>query len=180
MCKQVVIETNRLILRRWQESDLNPFIDMNADPTVMRYFPNPLDENGTRSLYNMIQKEFSDYDYGLYATEEKSSGHFVGFIGFHWAKLNIDFCPSIEIGWRLDKRFWGKGYATEGAKACLDYGFNHLLFDKIISFTATKNLASQSVMQKIGMKFDRYFEHPTVPKDHPLRPHILYYIDRYE
>ncbi len=180
MHKNIVIETNRIILRRWQEADLEPFISMNADSEVMHYFPSVLNENETKSLYEVIQQEFADYGYGLYATEEKNSGNFIGFIGFHWARFDIDFCPIIEIGWRLDKRCWGKGYATEGAKACLDYGFKNLLFEKIVSFTTVQNIGSQKVMQKIGMKFDHFFKHPKIQKNHPLNAHVLYSINKNE
>ena len=176
MYNQAEIETQRLLLRHWREPDLDAFISMNADSDVMRYFPATLSAEETKLFYDNIEREFSEYGYGLYAAEEKDSGSFMGFIGFHWARFDMDFCPCIEIGWRLDKRFWGKGYATEGAKTCLEHGFNRLGFDKIVSFTAVENISSQRVMQKIGMKFERYFDHPRVPDGHPLKKHVFYRI----
>ena len=178
MIKQVVIETQRLLLRRWQESDLDVFMLMNTDPDVMHYFPDTLNAEETKSFYDSIQQEISEYGYGLYAVEEKDSGCFIGFIGFHWASFEADFCPCVEIGWRLDKRYWDKGYATEGAKACLKHGFENLAFDEVVSFTAVKNAPSQRVMQKIGMQFQGYFDHPKVSMDHPLRSHVLYRINK--
>ena len=172
------IETQRLILRSWLESDLEPFIRMNSDSEVMRFFPNALAPAQTEQFYNDIVQEFSEYGYGLYATEEKDSGNFIGFIGFRRARFEADFCPCIEIGWRLDKKYWGKGYATEGAKACLAHGFVNLNFNKIYSFTSNSNHPSQRVMQKIGMQFEQYFDHPRVPHGNPLRPHICYCITK--
>lgn len=171
---KVYIETSRLLLRGWQKSDLEPFARMNADQQVMRYFPEPYSQEKTRQFFATIQQEFADYGYGLYAAEEKITGLLIGYIGFHRAAFDMEFCPCIEIGWRLNKTFWNKGYATEGAKACLEYGFSHLGFEKVYSFTAVVNRPSERVMQKIGMSLECYFEHPNVPEDHPLRPHLLY------
>lgn len=147
---------------------------MNSDPAVMRYFPDLYSRERTKEVFGNIQREFTDYGYGLYAAEEKVSGQFMGYIGFHQADFAVDFCPCVEIGWRLDKAFWNKGYATEGAQACLMHGFNNIGLTKIYSFTAVVNLPSERVMQKIGMHFERYFEHPGLPKGHSLRPHVLY------
>jgi len=178
MIKQVAIETQRLLLRRWQKSDLDAFTLMNANPDVMRYFPNALHAEETKSFYDSIQQEFSEYGYGLYAVEEKDNGCFIGFIGFHRAIFDADFCPCIEIGWRLDNQYWNKGYATEGAKACLKHGFENLAFDEVVSFTAVENKPSQRVMQKVGMRFEGYFDHPKVAVNHPLRSHVLYRINK--
>lgn len=171
-------ETKRLLLRPWQKRDLEPFIKMNQDAEVMRYFPDILEAEQTKQFYERILQEFSEYGYGLYAAEEKCSGDFIGFIGFHWARLDVDFCPCIEIGWRLDKHYWGKGYASEGAGACLKHGFDNLHFDKVYSFTAVDNKASQRVMQKIGMKPECCFDHPGIEEGHPLRPHVCYCLEK--
>ena len=168
------IETERLLLRRWRESDMKPFIRMNSDPEVMRFFPATMQPAQTERFYGDILREFSEYGYGLYAAEEKCGGKFIGFIGFHRAEFESDFCPCTEISWRLDREYWGKGYATEGAKACLEHGFENFKFEEIFSFTSIRNIASQRVMEKIGMQFDRYFEHPAVPEGHPLKPHVCY------
>ena len=173
-----IIETPRLLLGDWKENDLDIFATMNADSEVMRYFPEPYSEERTKQLYDDIQKEFAEFGYGLYATRERKSGRFIGFIGFHHANFEADFCPCIEIGWRLHKPFWNNGYATEGAKACLQHGFGKLGFDRIYSFTAIQNIPSQRVMQKIGMQEYSSFHHPKVPENHPLKPHICYVINK--
>lgn len=174
----IEIETPRLCLRRWEESDLDTFAIMNADKEVMRYFPEPYSRQRTEGMRKTIQAEFEECGYGLYAAQEKDSGQFMGMIGFHHAYLDVSFCPCIEIGWRLDKRFWNKGYATEGAKACLDHGFNNLEFNEIYSFTAIENIPSQNVMKKIGMQFFEYFEHPDIPCGHTLKPHVCYKVNK--
>lgn len=178
MNNQIEIETDRLLLRRWRNSDLEPFIYMNNSPEVMRYFPGVLTAGETTQFHQRILQEFAQYGYGLYAAEEKRSGSFMGFIGFHRANMDVAFCPCIEIGWRLDRRFWDRGYATEGAKACLEHGFQKLGFERVYSFTAIRNKPSQRVMQKIGLEFERYFDHPNLPKGDPLRPHVCYYREK--
>ena len=131
-------------------------------------------------MHERILQEFAEYGFSLYAVEEKRGDKFIGFIGFHHATLDIGFCPCVEIGWRLDKHFWGKGYATEGAKACLDYGFRHLDFDEVYSFTAIINKPSQRVMQKVGLQLDHYFDHPEIPKDNRLKPHVCYRMTKHD
>lgn len=175
---QTRIETSRLLLREWREEDLEPFIAMNRDPRVMRYFPEPYSPERTRAFYGRIQREFAERGCGLYAAEEKSSGRFMGFIGFHGADFQAEFCPCVEIGWRLDTPFWNRGYATEGAKACLALGFGQLGFDQVYSFTAVQNLPSRRVMEKLGLAFYTSFDYPRIPDGHPLRPHVCYRITR--
>ena len=104
------------------------------------------------------------------------SREFIGFIGLAWCEMEADFTPCAEIGWRLKKSAWGKGYATEGATRCLAYGFEELQFKEIYSFTTTTNIRSERVMQKIGMSKVGVFEHPKMAIGHPLRPHVLYHI----
>lgn len=179
MPQKVDLSTARLTLRRWSEADLAPFVHMNADPEVMRYFPDTLSAQQTKNFFDAIQKEFAQYGYGLYAVGEKGGSDFIGFIGFHWARMDVDFCPCIEIGWRLQKHCWGRGYATEGARACLQHGFEVLGFQRVYSFTAAENATSQRVMQKLGMRLHRYFEHPGIPQGHPQKPHVCFCAETY-
>lgn len=172
----IYIETPRLILRDWQQEDLEPFRQLNSDKEVMRYFPKIYSEEETDAFYEAIKKEFQEYNYGLYAVEVKESKEFIGFIGFHRATFEADFTPCVEIGWRLKRDAWGKGYATEGARACLEYGFTNLNFKEVYSFTAKINEPSQNVMKKKGMHYVKDFNHPKVPHDCNLRRHVLYVI----
>jgi [ribosomal protein S5]-alanine N-acetyltransferase len=173
----IYFETQRLILRDWKEQDLNEFRIMNKDLMVMKYFPKTLTDQETDLFYCRIQDEFSNLGYGLYAVETKYNNEFIGFIGFHIATFNAAFTPCVEIGWRLKYEAWGNGYATEGAKACLKYGFDTLGFDKVYSFTSKVNLQSQNVMKKIGMNKVKEFKHPNVIENSPLCDHVLYCIN---
>ncbi len=174
----IYIETSRLRLRDWEEADLKPFIELNADEKVMTYFPKTLSTEETKVFYKTIVSEFEEYGFGLYAVELKESKEFIGFIGFHRATIEVDFTPCIEIGWRLKKEAWGKGYATEGAKACLNYGFNLLNFNNVYSFTADVNDPSKNVMRKIGMQFIKTFNHPKIETSSSLNKHGLFHINQ--
>ncbi|WP_144941867.1 GNAT family N-acetyltransferase [Paenibacillus sp. 32O-W] len=176
----IYIETPRLQLRDWKEADLEPFSRLNADEEVMTYFSNTLSPEQTNMFYKAIVSEFQECGFGLYAVEVKENKEFIGFIGFHRATFEADFTPCIEIGWRLKKEAWGRGYATEGAAACLQYGFNELGFNDVCSFTADINEPSKNVMKKIGMSFIKSFHHPKVEKDSPLCKHVLYHISKNE
>jgi RimJ/RimL family protein N-acetyltransferase len=168
-------ETKRLILRQWQESDITPFAKMNSDFEVMKYFPKTLSFDETLEMYDRFQGNKNGFGQGIgfYPAIEKISGKFIGFVG-----LNIpSYMPnSVEIGWRLRKEFWQKGYATEAAKKWLSIGFGKYNLKEIISYTAKQNIKSQEVMKRIGMKRDekRDFFHPKIPKDHPLAFHVFY------
>ncbi len=169
-----VIETERLALRTWRKEDKAPFAEMNADPEVMRYFPKALDRAGSDALVEKIMGLMAENGFGLWAAEEKERGEFAGFIGFHPATFPARFTPCIEIGWRLRRASWGKGLATEGASACLGYGFSKLGLTDIFSFTASTNAPSINVMRKIGLRERGTFEHPNIAEGNPLRPHVLY------
>ncbi|MBG9794919.1 GNAT family acetyltransferase [Paenibacillus dendritiformis] len=172
----IYLETARLLLRDWAEADLVPFRQLNADKEVMRYFPKTLFPEETNLFYQSIVAEFTERGYGLYAVEVKENKEFIGLIGFHRATFEAEFTPCIEIGWRLKKEAWGKGYATEGAAACLQYGFHELGFRDVYSFTAKINKSSQNVMKKIGMSFIQSFNHPKVEAGSPLKEHVLFHI----
>lgn len=168
------IETPRLILRDWKEEDIQPFARMNADGRVMEYFLKTLTDEESLSLYDRIREEFTACGFGLYAVECKENRHFIGFTGLHHFDFDVDFAPSIEIGWRLAPEAWGKGYATEAASACLEYARDILKLKEIYSFTSLPNKRSERVMQKIGMKKVKEFNHPLVDPSHPLYKHVLY------
>ncbi|MBJ6352137.1 MULTISPECIES: GNAT family N-acetyltransferase [unclassified Acinetobacter] len=169
-----MIETQRLILRQWKESDVEPFITMGLDQDVMQFFPNLLTPQESVNLIQKISSLIDKNGWGFWAVELKETHQFIGFIGLHSQPEQFDFSPCVEIGWRLAKEFWKQGYATEAAKAALDYGFNVLNLDKIVSFTATINTPSQAVMERLGMHKVKYFNHPKVPVEHVLREHVLY------
>jgi RimJ/RimL family protein N-acetyltransferase len=172
-----LIQTSRLILRPWQPADLPPFAAMNADPGVMRYFPSTLSPEQSAAFLNRIETHFNNHGFGVFALEEISSGDFIGYCGFMIPAFRAWFTPCVEIGWRLRPTSWGRGLATEAARACLAHGFGKLGFSRIYSFTATLNLPSERVMQRIGMRKEGEFDHPHLEKGHPLCRHVLYRID---
>lgn len=169
-----IISTNRLGLRLWTAADIPPFVDMNRDANVMRYFPALLSEQETHAMVQRIQTGFANNGFGLYAVELKNTNEFIGFTGFSIPRFESFFTPCVEIGWRLKHAAWGKGYATEAAKACLHYGFNTLGFDKVYSFTAAVNTPSENVMKKAGMIKAGEFNHPLLAPDSLLCRHVLY------
>lgn len=171
------IETPRLILRNWAEVDISEFARLNSDDRVMEYFLKKLSYQETIDFYNRIQEEFEAHGFGLYAIERKKDHSFIGFVGLHNVTFEVDFAPTVEIAWRLFPEFWGEGYASEAAKACLKYAKEQLKLKEIVSFTSLPNKRSERVMQKIGMKLVKQFNHPLVEPTHPLYKHILYKVE---
>lgn len=169
-----MIETDRLIMRPWREDDVLPFSEINRDKEVMEFLPKCLSLEETVQFYNRIAAEQDRFGYGLYAVETKSDRCFIGYVGFHHFDFEAEFSPGVEIGWRLAREHWNKGYATEAAKACLDYAHRNRLFNEIYSFTTVGNRRSERVMQKIGMNRVCFFSHPSLPRGHKLEPHVLY------
>ena len=171
------IYTKRLLLRKWQESDLVPFYKLNSNPKVMEFFPKALTKNESDGLAKDIQKKLIQNRWGIWAVEEKQSGNFIGFVGLNQPKTELPFTPCIEIAWRLAEEYWGKGYATEAAKKSLEYAFNNLPVNEVVSFTAKINERSEAVMQRLGMtNTQRNFNHPEVPPHSLLYEHVLYKI----
>jgi RimJ/RimL family protein N-acetyltransferase len=162
-----MLETERLILRRWKDSDREPFAEMNADPRVMEFFPDTL----TRA-----ESHFDNRGFGLFATELKAEGKLIGFIGLHVASFQAHFTPCVEIGWRIATPYWGKGLATEGSREVIRYAFDRLRLESLVSFTVPQNVASRRLMEKLGMTHDpaEDFDHPKLPPGHRLRRHVLY------
>jgi RimJ/RimL family protein N-acetyltransferase len=178
------LATDRLLLRRWRASDREPFQATNADPRVMEFFPAVLTPEETDQAIARIEDHFERHGFGLYAAEllnlndEGDTKTFIGFIGLNVPGFEAPFMPAVEIGWRLAYEYWGRGLATEGARAVVRSAFEDLKFSSLVSFTTTANLRSRRVMEKIGMVHDATadFDHPNLPQGHPLRPHVLYRI----
>jgi RimJ/RimL family protein N-acetyltransferase len=175
-----VITTDRLLLRSWREADREPFAAMNADPEVMRYFPSTLTREESDRQIDRIVERTASRGFGFWAVEIPGVTAFAGFIGLSVPGFDAPFMPCVEIGWRLSRAQWGHGYATEGARASLRYGFETLGVTEIVAFTAVGNARSRRVMDKIGMTrdLDGDFDHPLVPVGHPHRPQVLYRVRR--
>jgi 3-dehydroquinate dehydratase/shikimate dehydrogenase len=175
-----IIRTKRLILRPWKETDLAPFAALNADPRVREFFGGLLNRQESDQSAKGTSDHITKYGWGFWAASLIESGEFIGFIGLEDVLFKAHFTPAVEIGWRLAYNHWDKGYATEGATAALQYGFETLGLDEIVSFTTVKNLRSRRVMEKIGMHHDPKddFDHPKLPDQHPLSRHVLYRLDQ--
>lgn len=171
-----MFRTNRLLLRRWRQSDLAAFAAINADAQAMRYMPSCLTRAQSDQWVEQIEAEFERDGFGLWALELVSEGSFIGFTGLNQVPFPASFAPAVEIGWRLAPSFWGKGYATEAAIAALELGFVRFGLAEIVAETAGTNLPSRRVMNRIGMRHDPAldFVHPNLPPDHLLGPHVLY------
>lgn len=171
-----MIETKRLRLRPWKESDLEPFAKMNADPMVREFFASKLDKEESDHLARTLIQFIDERGWGFWAVERLEDSLFIGFIGLEYVDFESHFTPAVEIGWRLSVEHWGKGYATEGANACLEYGFNTLHLPEIVALTAQGNVKSRRVMEKLGMTYDPKddFDHPKIIQGHPVRRHVLY------
>jgi RimJ/RimL family protein N-acetyltransferase len=174
------LKTDRLLLRRWRPSDRGPFAAMNADPRVMEHFPAPLPREESAAAAERIARHFDGHGFGLWAIEVPNVVPFAGFVGLSVPAFTAPFTPCVEVGWRLVHGCWGRGYATEGARAALTFGFETLGLDEIVSFTTSTNTRSIRVMERLGMTHDASddFDHPNLPPDHPLRRHVLYRLRR--
>jgi len=174
------LTTERLILRPWRDSDVDPFAALNADPEVMEHFPAVMTRAESEAGIDRVRQAFAEHGFGWWAVEAPGVAPFIGFIGLWAPSFEAHFTPCVEVGWRLAKEFWGRGYATEGARECLRFGFEDLGLDEIVSFTTTTNRRSQKVMQRLGMTHDPVddFEHPKVAMGHRLERHMLYRMQR--
>lgn len=172
------IRTKRLVLRAWREEDLESFAQLNADPRVMKYFPGALTRKESDQLAKRMTDAQRQQGWGFWAVSIPGQSDFIGCIGLAHVSFDAPFTPAVEVGWRLNSAFWNQGYATEGAQAALQYGFEKLHLDEIVAFTVTNNTPSRRVMEKIGMVHDVHgdFDHPKLPEGHVLRPHVLYRI----
>ncbi|MCB0512951.1 MAG: GNAT family N-acetyltransferase [Bacteroidetes bacterium] len=175
-----ILETDRLILRTWVDEDLESMLAINQDPKVMEYFPSLQDLDMTKNFIAKVNAHFKNHGYSLYAAVRKDTNEFIGFIGLLIADFESHFTPATEIGWRLSSNHWGQGFATEGAKAVLDYAFRELKIPEIVSFTAAGNAKSIRVMQKIGLQHNEAddFNHPKLDDKSPLKRHVLYRLSR--
>jgi len=178
------LRTERLLLREWRDADKVPYAVLNGDPVVMEHFPSTLTRQQSDEMVDLMAATWERSPFGLWAAERTDTNQLIGFVGLAAPGWHSDgITPCVEIGWRLGARHWGNGFAPEAAMAVLAFGFEHVELpnDEIVSFTTIKNLRSQRVMQKIGLRLDpaREFDHPMTPGWHGQR-HVLYRIDRHE
>jgi RimJ/RimL family protein N-acetyltransferase len=175
-----LINTERLLLRRWRPSDRQPFARLNADPIVMEHFLSRLERAESDAFVDRIEAHFIANGYGLWAVEVPGEAAFIGYVGLALATFDAHFTPAVEIGWRLARDHWGRGFATEAARAAVADGFDRVGLEEIVSFTVPANVKSWRVMERLGMTRDPAddFDHPRLPVGHHLRRHLLYRLKR--
>ncbi len=177
LSKDYLFTSERLGFRNWQNSDFDAFAAMNADADVMQFFPKILNGEGSVRLMQRLAQHFDEKGYTYFVVDILETSECIGFIGMCNQKYEAPFTPCVDIGWRLAKPFWGKGYATEGAKRCLEYAFETLHLKKIYAVASTINLPSIRVMEKIGMQKAGTFIHPELVDNERLRECVYYNIE---
>lgn len=176
-----MLKTDRLLLRQWTEDDFLPFAELCSDKEVMEYFPKLQAQEESYKIGEKILSLINERGWGFWAVDIPDQHKFIGFVGLHIPTNKMPFSPCVEIGWRLSKKHWGKGYATEAAKEVLKFAFETLNLNEVVSFTTLANNRSKSVMQKIGMRDSaQNFMHPDIEVSHPLCEHVLYKISKSE
>jgi RimJ/RimL family protein N-acetyltransferase len=173
-----VVETSRLLLRPWDESDLDEYAQMLADPDVMRYLTHeygPLSREEAVQAHGRILRHWQVRGFGAWAAMEKSSGRWVGKIGLNLLG-NWPGPHKVEVEWQLNVPFWGRGYATEGGRAAVHFGFDRLGLDRIISITVPQHVASQQIMRKCGLTYQGIVQLDD-PRTRTKRDIVWYAID---
>jgi ribosomal-protein-alanine N-acetyltransferase len=167
-----------LILRDWRDTDIEPWIAMNADPRVTEFFPRTYTRTLSEASAAAVRRALEENGYGWWAVEIRGGAPFAGVIALQKVPFSAQFTPANEIGWRFSFENWGHGYATEGAAAALDFAFNRLKWREVVAFTAASNVRSRRVMERLGMTRDPAddFDHPKIERGHKLRRHVLYRI----
>lgn len=179
MSSRPQLTTERLLLRPWRQEDREPFAALNADPAVMEHFPSTLARGESDALAARIDGDLRRRGYGLWAVEVPGEASFIGFVGIQATDDDLPFPPTTEVGWRLARSYWGRGLASEAARAAIAFAFDELALGEIVAFTSAGNLRSRRVMERLGMRRDRAgdFLHPELSAGHPLALHVLYRIE---
>lgn len=174
------LRTERLLLRDWRDEDLEPFAALNADPDVMRFFRSTMTREESDTFAERIRTRLHEKGWGLWAVEVIAGPPFIGFVGLARHVFEAHFTPAVEVGWRLARDAWGHGYAPEAARAVIDFAFDSIGLDELVSMTPVTNLKSRRVMDKLGMTYDPAddFEYQNLEVGHALRPHVLYRLRR--
>ena len=172
------LRTGRLVMRRWQDGDREPFAALNADPHTMRFFPATLDRAASDALVDRLEERFESQGFGLWALEVARTGRFIGFTGLNPMPDDVPGAGGMEIGWRLARAAWHHGYATEAARAALEIAFGRLGMPEVYSMTAVLNEPSQAVMRRLRLTEFARWDHPRIPEGSPLRPSVTYRLTR--
>jgi RimJ/RimL family protein N-acetyltransferase len=175
---EYAFESERLGFRNWMPTDIEKMCAINADKKVMEFFPGVLSKEQTFAFIERMQKQYAEKGFCYFAVDKLANHEFIGFIGLSEQTYEAQFTPCIDIGWRISSQEWNKGFATEGAKRCLAYGFNDLNIKKIVSVAPKVNDRSEDIMTKIGMKKQYEFDHPMLANNDILKKCVLYEIEK--
>ena len=175
----IELHTPRLHLRNWQAADLPRFAALNDHAQVMQHFPGRFNREQSDALAARIQRHIEQYGFGVWVLESHEQPGMIGILGLQHVLFDSAFTPAVEIAWRLLPDYWHQGLATEAAQAALSFAFEQLELPQVLAFTVPANQPSQALMQRLGMQRDpaEDFLHPLLPKNHPLRPHVLYRLE---
>ena len=172
------IRTDRLVMRRWQDSDKEPFAELNGDPEIMRFLLSTLDRAASDAMIDKIEARFEEQGFGLWALEITETGQFIGFAGLNPMPADVPGGGGMEVGWRLTSSAWHHGYATEAARSAVDVWFTQLGMPEIYSMTTLLNEPSLAVMRRLGLTEYARWDHPRIPEGNPLRPSVTYRLVR--
>jgi len=170
------IRTDRLLMRRWRDSDRAPFAALNGDPETLTFFPATLDRAASDAFVDRIEELFEQQGFGNWALEIRETGEFIGYTGLNPLPDDVPGAGGMEIGWRLVKHAWHHGYATEAARAALTVAFDGAGLAEVWSMTAVLNEPSQAVMRRIGLTEVARFDHPRIAAGDPLRQHVMFHL----
>jgi len=174
---EYTFKSERLGFRNWKLGDVEAMAAISADPTVMEFFPGTQSKEHVQGFIERMQAEFKEYGFCYFAVDRLEDGEMIGFIGLHNVTFEASFTPCVDIGWRLSPKAWGRGYATEGAKRCLEYAFNDLKLEAVKAIAPAINIKSINVMKKIGMYEVEIFKHPLLEGDERLEECVLFEIN---
>lgn len=169
-----LFRSERLGFRNWNLTDIDKMYAINADEKVMAFFPSRLTKEQTTAFVLRMQKQFEEKGFCYFAVDKLADHHFIGFIGLSAQTFTADFTPCVDIGWRIKRSEWNKGFATEGAKRCIDYALNSLKLESVYAFAPKINIKSEHIMKKIGLKKQYEFEHSLLANDDQLKFCVLY------
>ena len=179
--KSIRLETDRLYLRQWEETDFELFAEMNSDRDIMEYFPKLFSVEKSDAMALRFQALIEEKGWGFWAASLKDNNMFIGFVGLHEPQYDCPCNPCVEIGWRLRKEFWGYGYATEAANASLKFAFEELKLKEVVAITSCINRRSQLVMERLNMKdTGENWSHPQIETTSPLSEHVIYKLTQEE
>lgn len=175
----VSLRTPRLLLRPWRDADVTAYAELSADPAVMEFLQ-PVSEPGAAEAWaGRVRSHWQRYGFGQWVVEVPGEAGLIGVIGLSTVSYEAHFTPAVEVAWRLARAQWGRGYATEAARAAVDYGFGTLGLTEIVAITVPANLRSRRVMERLGMTRtpEDDFDHPNVPEG-PLKRCVIYRLHR--